>query len=174
MRGAGLSDAAIRAFAHSYNTLVAGHTGMIPEISIEPITDLPRLSDLGKKAPAGASTPLAQGLLAQTVVIKLNGGLGTSMGLERAKSLLPVKDGLTFLDFIIRQILELRRCYDVPLRFLLMNSFSTSADTGEYLHRYPELGDPKAIELMQNQVPKVDAKTLRPVCWPPNPRRLPY
>src|SRR3954451_22075202 len=83
MRNAGLSDAAIQAFAHGYNTLVAGHTGMIPERSIEPVTDMPRSGRIQTKADAS--------LLAQAVVIKLNGGLGTSMGLERAKSLLPVK-----------------------------------------------------------------------------------
>ena len=33
------------------------------------------------------------------VVLKLNGGLGTGMGLEKAKSLLPVKQGLTFLEW---------------------------------------------------------------------------
>jgi UDP-N-acetylglucosamine pyrophosphorylase len=33
----------------------------------------------------------AQKLLSQTAVLKLNGGLGTSMGLEKAKSLLEVR-----------------------------------------------------------------------------------
>ena len=37
-------------------------------------------------------------------MLKLNGGLGTSMGLEKAKSLLEVKDGKTFLDLIAEQI----------------------------------------------------------------------
>ena len=37
-------------------------------------------------------------------MLKLNGGLGTSMGLEKAKSLLVVKDGKTFLDLIAEQI----------------------------------------------------------------------
>lgn len=46
----------------------------------------------------------SQALLAQTAVLKLNGGLGTSMGLEKAKSLLEVKDGHTFLDLIAEQI----------------------------------------------------------------------
>jgi UDP-N-acetylglucosamine pyrophosphorylase len=92
------------------------------------------------------------------------------MGLERAKSLLPVKEGLTFLDFIVRQILHLRRAHGVPLRFVLMNSFSTSGDTLEFLRKYPELGDPKSLELMQNQAPKVDAKTLGLISWPENPQ----
>jgi len=163
MRAAGLSDAALDAFRHAYNSLLAGHTGLIPETSIEPVTELPRLSQM-------EALSFHPDLLFQTVVIKLNGGLGTSMGLERAKSLLPVKEGLTFLDLIVKQVLELRNRYKVPLRFLLMNSFSTSADTLQFLQRYPELGDPKSLELMQNQVPKVDAKTLQPVSWPQNPQ----
>ena len=48
--------------------------------------------------------PPSQALLAKTAVLKLNGGLGTSMGLEKAKSLLEVKDGKTFLDLIAEQI----------------------------------------------------------------------
>lgn len=163
MRAAGLSDAAIRAFEHNYRLLTAGDSGMVAESEIEPVEDLPRLADLTSAA------SLDQELIAQTVVVKLNGGLGTSMGLERAKSLLVVKEGLTFLDFIVKQILHLRAQYGATLRFLLMNSFSTSDDTLAFVARYPELGDPRALELMQSQVPKVDAQTLRPVAWPENP-----
>ena len=36
-------------------------------------------------------------------MLKLNGGLGTGMGLEKAKSLLPLKGDDTFLDFIAKQ-----------------------------------------------------------------------
>src|SRR6267142_1846201 len=164
MRDAGLNDAAIRAFKHSYETLIGGHTGLIPEESIQPVSDLPRLDQLASQISPDPA------LLSQTVVIKLNGGLGTGMGLERAKSLLPVKDGLTFLDFIAKQILYLRQKHGVPLRFLLMNSFSTSRDTLDFLRKYPQLGEPQTLELMQNQVPKVDAKTLRPIAWPENPQ----
>ena len=72
---------------------------------------------------------VVQTLLAKTAVLKLNGGLGTSMGLEKAKSLLTVKDGKTFLDLIADQIKYTRHHYGSNVRFVLMNSFSTSADT---------------------------------------------
>src|SRR5437588_1559729 len=88
MRQAGATDAAIRAFRHSYESLAAGHTGLLAESQIQPVTDLPRFEDI-------AAQPGRDGaLLSQAIVIKLNGGLGTSMGLEKAKSLLPLKDGL--------------------------------------------------------------------------------
>lgn len=165
LREAGVGDAAFRAFAHSYAALVEGRTALLPESSIQPVEDLPRLE--GGRIQVEAQPTL----LRQTVVVKLNGGLGTSMGLERAKSLLQVKNGLTFLDFIVRQIVELRRRHRVELRLLLMNSFHTSRDTSDFLRRrYPELGDPGALELMQSQAPKIDAQTLAPAAWPANPQ----
>ncbi len=164
MRGAGVSDAAIRAFQYNYERLVAGHTGMILEAEIQPVEHLPRLETVSRERKPDPA------LLSQAVVIKLNGGLGTSMGLERAKSLLVVRNGLTFLDFIIKQVLYLRQNYGVSLRFLLMNSFSTSRDTLDFLARYPELGEPGTLELMQSQAPTVDAATLRPIAWPENPQ----
>ena len=42
--------------------------------------------------------------LSKLVVIKLNGGLGTSMGCKGPKSTITVRDDLTFLDLIIRQL----------------------------------------------------------------------
>ncbi len=51
----------------------------------------------------------ASAALRRTAVIKLNGGLGTSMGMDRAKSLLCVRKGWSFLDVIARQVLHLRQ-----------------------------------------------------------------
>ena len=62
-----------------------------------------------------------QALLAKTAVLKLNGGLGTSMGLAKAKSLLVVKDGKTFLDLIADQIKYTRTKFGCNVRFVLMN-----------------------------------------------------
>lgn len=108
-------------------------------------------------------------LLSQTAVLKLNGGLGTSMGLEKAKSLLEIKSGITFLDIIVKQILYMRKKYGASVRFILMNSFSTSDDTMTYIkEKYPDLASEEGIELMQNMAPKVDTDTLGPVYWPKN------
>lgn len=161
MRAAGLSEAAIASFRANYAALCRNETGLISEVEIEPVPGLP-LAD------ALQSSPAAQALLEKTVVIKLNGGLGTGMGLEKAKSLLKVKGDDAFLDFIARQVLFLRSNTGNALRFLLMNSFSTSSDTLAYLRdRYPELGDD--VEMLQNRVPKLDAATLQPVTLPGAP-----
>lgn len=163
MRAAGLSAPAIAEFEHNYRNLLTGDSGFIGEREIQPIESLPAFEELPHPGEAAAK------LLEQTVVLKLNGGLGTGMGLEKAKSLLIVKNGLTFLDFIARQILWARNQQKVPLRFLLMNSFSTSRDTLDFLTRYSELGAPGEMELLQSQVPKVDAGTLAPAAWPQHP-----
>ncbi|MGI8603332.1 MAG: UTP--glucose-1-phosphate uridylyltransferase [Verrucomicrobiales bacterium] len=163
MEFAGLDAAAIRAFHASFAALERGATGMISEAEIVPVDDLPNSS--------GLSSEPHHDLLAQTVVIKLNGGLGTSMGLEKAKSLLRVREKDTFIDLIARQILCLRARTgrSVP-RFVLMNSFSTSQDTCAHIaHRFPQLGDPASLELMQNRVPKLDAATFQPIKMPGQP-----
>ena len=72
---------------------------MVPEDEIEPVARPPGRR---RRCPTGDAP------LDEAVVIKLNGGLGTSMGMSRAKSLLEVKDGLAFLDVIARQVLALR------------------------------------------------------------------
>ena len=165
MQAAGLSESAIRAFRGSYAALLAGETGMIPENTIEAAKNLPCAEDL--TAPDAAH---AAALLKQTVLIKLNGGLGTGMGLEKAKSLLPVRGEDTFLDLIARQILRLRAQSNGAVPFMLMNSFSTSDDTAEHLAaRFPQLGGRETWELMQNKVPKVLASSLTPAEWPTNP-----
>lgn len=163
MEAANVSEPAIRSFERNYELLVQNETGLIGEGSIRPVESLPTLEAITQSVIPDSA------LLRECAVLKLNGGLGTSMGLERAKSLLPVREGLTFLDLIVRQILRCRESTGAELRFLLMNSFSTSADSLAALSGYPELGDPSAIELMQNKIPKVDARTLRPVEWPATP-----
>ena len=165
MEAAAVTEAAIRAFERNYESLLRDESGLISEGSISPCDDLPRLEDLST-----GSEVFDPALLDQTVVIKLNGGLGTSMGLQKAKSLLPVKGEATFLDLIAQQILHLREQTGANVRFLLMNSFSTSADTLEHMEAYAERGlsGAEAIELMQNQIPKIDANTLAPVTWEKN------
>jgi UDP-N-acetylglucosamine pyrophosphorylase len=109
-------------------------------------------------------------LLSEAAVLKLNGGLGTSMGLEKAKSLLEVKDGKTFLDLIAEQVKHLRTTFNSNVKFILMNSFSTSEDTKAYLSKeHADLVAEPYFELFQNKSPKVDAKTMEPALFPSDP-----
>lgn len=161
MAAEGLSEAFCNAFLSVYNDLVAGKTGMMSEDSIDPAADLPYLKDLPNDSDAA--------LLGETVMLKLNGGLGTGMGLEKAKSLLKVKGEDTFLDFIAKQVVHQREVTKMPLKFMVMNSFSTTDDTKAFFAKYPEILNDPDFELLQNKAPKVCAKTLEPISWPANP-----
>lgn len=164
MRAKGLSDAAVAAFKHNYEQLVAGVTGLVPEVDIQAAQYLPDLRTLPQ-----AEAHSVKDLLQKTAVLKLNGGLGTSMGLEKAKSLLVVKDSKTFIDLIAEQVKHMRAAFDRKVVFILMNSFSTSHDTRAFLaEKHPDLLKEPFIELMQNSSPKVDAQTLQPAAYPEN------
>ena len=102
MADAGVHAEAIEVFSHYYRQLEEGVTGFIPEDSIEPLTDPDLLADVTVGDDEAAAA------LGQTAIIKLNGGLGTSMGMDKAKSLLPVRDGKSFLDLIVEQVLSAR------------------------------------------------------------------
>lgn len=164
MRGDNMSDAAIAAFQRNYDALVSGASTTLAEADINAVDTLPYLAEMPDVSAADLTS-----LLKKTVMLKLNGGLGTSMGLEKAKSLLEVKDGQTFLDLIAQQVKHLRKQHDCDVRFVLMNSFSTSDDTKEHLNKeHSDLMKEANVELMQNASPKVDAETLEPATFAAN------
>ncbi len=145
-----LPHPAIRCFLYHYRQWAGGERGVIPESEVFPVEELPDASEFGGLRAAGVKA------LERTVIIKLNGGLGTSMGLTGPKSLLAVRDGLNFLDLIARQILALRENLGVRIPLLLMNSFRTEAASLQALAAYPELpaGD-LPLGFLQHRVPKI-------------------
>ncbi|QDP98035.1 UTP--glucose-1-phosphate uridylyltransferase [Microlunatus elymi] len=164
MAAAGVAPEAIEVFDHYYRQLESGATGLIPEDTIAPLTDPDELAD------TAISEGHQRAALSQTVMIKLNGGLGTSMGMENAKSLLPVRDGKSFLDLIVAQVKAARKTYDVPLPLIFMNSFRTRDDTLEALKPYKKLAvDGLPLDFLQNREPKLLASDLTPVEWPADP-----
>ncbi|BDO43055.1 UTP--glucose-1-phosphate uridylyltransferase [Cellulomonas sp. NTE-D12] len=164
MRAAGVAPAAVEVFAGYYRDLEAGATGLIREDDITPLLDPPSL-DAVEVPPTDARDALAR-----TAIIKLNGGLGTSMGMDRAKSLLPVREGLSFLDVIARQVRTARTRYGARLPLILMNSFRTQQDSLDALAAYPDLKVGELpLDFLQNREPKLRADDLTPVSWPADP-----
>jgi len=163
MSGAGANKPAIDAFRRSYQVFMESETdSFIRESDVTPVNDIQKYEEL-----TIAHSPSR--LLQQVAVCKLNGGLGTGMGLNKAKSLLPVKDGLTFLDIIARQMLALRDKIKIQVPLYFMNSRSTSADTLAFLQKYPALPVDNRIEFLQSWIPKIDLSTQQPVEWPDKP-----
>ncbi|GMU52841.1 MAG: UTP--glucose-1-phosphate uridylyltransferase [Candidatus Xenobia bacterium] len=153
MRADGLAESHIAFFARRYEELASGSSGQLPERELTQVGSLPRLADLKERVDPDA--------LRQTVCLKLNGGLGTSMGLHGPKSLLPVREGLTFLDFAARQVQNLK----APA-FMLMNSFHTRDESLEALRAYPGVSRDLPVELLQSRVPKVRRRDLAPAEHP--------
>jgi UTP--glucose-1-phosphate uridylyltransferase len=160
MRKNGLPDAVIRSFSNYFERVKSGQTGLISESSITSVTSLPDAEKLSSDT--GLLTS-GQAALKQTVVLKLNGGLGTGMGLGRAKSLINIKQGQSFLDIIAQQALA------QGTRLLFMNSFSTRDDTLDALAGYPALASGIPLDFLQHKVPKIAQSDLSPVSWPANP-----
>ncbi|CAK0823462.1 unnamed protein product [Prorocentrum cordatum] len=162
MKGDGCNEAAINAFKYNFKVLCSGESTMMPEASLDPVAPLPRYDDL--------DVALDPELLKKTLVLKLNGGLGTGMGLEKAKSLLTVVEGNSFLDLIAKQVAFMKKKYSQPdLKFMLMNSFATEADTQAALSKYPDLGTGADLSFVQNKAPKVTKDGYTPATWPASP-----
>src|SRR6478609_3082473 len=139
MRADGAGPAALAAFARRLEQLEAGPgAGLLPGDELQPIDAPPSLDDL----PAASA-------LGRVAVIKLNGGLGTSMGLRAPKSLIEVKPGRTFLDVIVRQT----EAAGPPL--VLMNSAASRVDG--------------VRDFLQGREPRLWADTHEPVDWPADP-----
>ena len=162
MRDAGQPEEAIRSFRSAYERVAEGEAAVIRTADLAPAGDVPTLGQLEAHPDDTA--------LGGFAVIKLNGGLGTSMGMSAPKSLLEVKDGLSFLDLVARQILELRESTGARLPLVLMDSEATRDETLRALNGHEELGvEGIAPDFLQSMIPKLEAETLSPISWPRAP-----
>jgi len=153
MKNEGINSYVINNFLHMLDKVERGHRGLTREKDIEPVQELTKYEDLKKYKETGLKN------LNKLVFGKLNGGLGTGMGLEKAKSLLEVKPNLTIIDGFFEQLIIFNKKYNVKIPLLLMNSFNTDEDTKKYIKKYPEV---KTISFVQNKHPKIFTDTLHP------------
>ena len=165
MRQEGIPRLIIDTFRFYYEKLLRGEKGFISREDIIPIekdalTDIEMLSGFSKEG---------RRAIKRTVIIKLNGGLGTSMGLSKAKSLIEVKNTLNFLDIIAQQILSYREKYKANTPFVLMNSFNTDTDSIQFLKKYPHLSSDIPLSFLQHKFPKILKEDLSPGIWPWDP-----
>uniref|UniRef100_A0AAQ6IHD9 UTP--glucose-1-phosphate uridylyltransferase n=1 Tax=Anabas testudineus TaxID=64144 RepID=A0AAQ6IHD9_ANATE len=100
--------------------------------------------------------------LNKLVVVKLNGGLGTSMGCKGPKSLISVRNENTFLDLTVQQIEHLNKTYNTDVPLVLMNSFNTDEDTKKILQKYTH-HRVKIHTFNQSRYPRINKESLLPV-----------
>lgn len=165
LREAGLSEPAKDTFLRNFELLLEGVEPFIRESEVEPCENIIKLEEL----PPYTSGP--EYWFPKLVMIRLNGGLGSSMGLDRPKSLLLVRKHETFLDLVVAHLLWLRSHVkgQYPY-FYLMNSYISRAPSLRLiLSKYPEIGPASDLDFMQNWVPRLSIDTLEPVKYPENP-----
>jgi len=165
MADEGIPPLIIDTFRFYYHKLMRGERGLLSRDYISPVEE----SDIADMQTLDRFTKEGRRAAKETVIVKLNGGLGTSMGLTKAKSLIEVKDGLNFLDIIARQILSLREKYDLRIPLVLMNSFRTDEDSNRFLGRYPDPASDIPMSFLQHKFPKVLRENLSPGDWPKEP-----
>lgn len=114
-------------------------------------------------------------ILQKLAVLKLNGGLGTTMGCVGPKSAIEVRDGMNFLDLTVRQIEWLNKEKNVSVPLILMNSFNTDAETRKVIQKYGR-NRINIITFNQSRYPRISKDSLLPVpatptdakeCWYP-------
>ncbi|WP_205650649.1 UTP--glucose-1-phosphate uridylyltransferase [Actinoplanes solisilvae] len=154
----GAHPAELAALRRRLDQLAEPHAGLLPGDSLEPLTDVTSLDEL-------PSPDDAREVLDRLVVLKLNGGLGTSMGLTGPKSLLEVKPGESFLDVVATQVRSVREQYDTRLPLLLMNSAATRRPSLDRLR----LDQEAPRDFLQGREPKLRADDHFPVEWPADP-----
>jgi UTP--glucose-1-phosphate uridylyltransferase len=165
MEELGMPAIVINLFKCYYAQLLYGAQGKLSEREILPVNEnevrsYETLSGFGQH---GAEA------MGRVALIKLNGGLGTTMGLERAKSLIPVKDGLSFLEIILRQMNRLRENYGTELPLVLMNSFKTHLETMLEVEGFDNGSTGIPLAFVQHRYPKILEKDYSPARWPRNP-----
>ena len=101
-------------------------------------------------------------MLDKLVVVKLNGGLGTSMGCKGPKSVIPVRSDLTFLDLTVQQIEYLNKKFDADVPLVLMNSFNTDEDTHKIIRKYGNFRV-RILTFNQSRYPRINKESLMPI-----------
>ena len=162
----GLDKSAIDIFGYYYDQLVSGADGFLFEEK-----DFTRIKDVKKKEELGEYKTLGEESLKHLAVIKLNGGLGTTMGLEGPKGLLPVRGNKTFIDIVVDQVISLRKNSGAEVPLIFMNSFATQEKTLSHLATRSDFSQSLDLDFIQNKFPKINEETLEPGSYKENPEK---
>lgn len=133
-----------------------------PSVDWERIEKLPENAVRDYSTLQQPSTDQIHMMLDKLVVVKLNGGLGTSMGCHGPKSVIPVRSDLTFLDLTVQQIEHLNKTYKTSVPLVLMNSFNTDEDTQKVIRKYKGL-QVEIYTFNQSCFPRINRESLLPV-----------
>ncbi|XP_075722254.1 UDP-glucose pyrophosphorylase isoform X2 [Rhipicephalus microplus] len=153
-------EAEFRGFQHLFHKFVKDAGPSIVWDKIQPVPENAVIKY--ETLPAPTEEEAIRSMLNKLVVVKLNGGLGTSMGCKGPKSVIPVRNDLTFLDMTVQQIEYLNKTYNANMPLVLMNSFNTDDDTSKVLRKYKGF-KVKIYTFLQSRYPRINKETLMPI-----------
>ncbi|PJZ57295.1 UTP--glucose-1-phosphate uridylyltransferase [Leptospira barantonii] len=159
MSSEGMSSTFIQDFLKKTDQVRNGETGMVrwEEVGdLDPVLDEITLEKIEAENSQGPE------ILKNLVVIKLNGGLGTSMGLSGPKSLIPLKEGMSFLEIFAKQSEVIQKKYNVSVPLILMDSFSTQKESQAELKRIG-FNQKFSTSFLQHKVPRLLKENLTPI-----------
>ena len=95
----------------------------------------------------------------QCAIVKLNGGRSTTMGGLVPKCMVTAKNGKSFLDIVMGQVMAANDYYNIEMPLILMNSFFTDHVTEKIVGRTPLI----ILNFIQNEYPRIRKDTFLPL-----------
>jgi len=163
-----VSKLATKIFYHNLNKFLSKNDPFIRSAEITPL-------DKTDETYTEISLPETEKLLSEikkVAVIKLNGGLGTTMGLNLPKSQLTVKNNMNFLEITCNQISKFRDKIKVQVPLIFMNSFNTDSETLNNLKKINFNNTDLPVSFIENKSPKISknfSNQVKPANYPQNP-----
>lgn len=132
-----------------------------PSLDWEGISPPPKGAIIDYNDLTPPETAKVKDMLNKLVIIKLNGGLGTSMGCTGPKSVIRVRNDTTFLDLTVQRVEQLNKEHGCDVPLVLMNSFNTHEDTIKSIKKYDKR-QVKLYTFLQSKYPRINKDTLMP------------
>jgi len=150
-------------FLHMYLRYYCGDLGITPwkDIQILEPNEIPHLDTLSPETIAKGHA-----MVQHVGILKLNGGLGTTMGCSGPKSAIKIFGNDTFLDIIAAQVITLRETYQAPFPLVFLNSFNTVDETKAILKDKIDYFD-----IIQHEFPRILSETKLPFIFSDNPKK---
>lgn len=157
-------EALIKSHAHTQFSLHSFQKSLEKYGQAETAIDLEQFSPLSKENKMENLDKNQTTHHDKVAIVKLNGGLGTSLKCSQTKSLIPLYNQRCLLDYFLDQMNSFPNGETPPV--ILMNSFYTDSETRTYLNTLEQKLDIDC--LVQSRYPRLVKDTLEPYQDPEN------
>jgi len=147
-------------FFLSARRLMDSGEGKISWNEIAPISKsyVPNLPEEGSGEYMGLKK-LGKQFLSLCAVVKLNGGRSTTLGGQTPKCMVEAKNGMSFLDIVMHQVMAANDQNGVEMPLVLMNSFFTDHVTEKIVGQTPLI----IMNFIQNEYPRIREDSYMPL-----------